>query len=128
MFLDSVALSLHGFYSGLEGLFLQVARHLDEKVPDGDGWHAKLIAQMHDETELRPAVIADSDIEFLDELRRFLAPWESEFRGRRKADGTWEYLRQFEDDPWVRLYQVSWAELYAGWNECLMRARGECVF
>lgn len=71
MFLDSVALGLHGFYSGLESLFLQVARHLDDNVPDGDGWHAKLITQMHAETDLRPAVIALADVEFLDELRRF---------------------------------------------------------
>lgn len=71
MFLDSVALGLHGFYSGLESLLLQVARHLDDNVPDGDGWHAKLITQMHVETDLRPAVIALSDVEFLDELRRF---------------------------------------------------------
>ncbi len=71
MFLDSVALGLHGFYSGLESLFLQVARHLDDNVPDGDGWHAKLITQMHVETDLRPAVITLSDVEFLDELRRF---------------------------------------------------------
>ncbi len=71
MFLDSVALGLHGFYSGLESLFVQVARHLDDNVPNGDGWHAKLITQMHTETDLRPAVIALSDVEFLNELRRF---------------------------------------------------------
>lgn len=71
MFLDSVALSLHGFYSGLESLFLQIARHLDDKVPDGNGWHSELLSQMHIETDLRPAVIDLSDVEFLNELRRF---------------------------------------------------------
>lgn len=71
MFLDSVALGLHGFYSGLESLFLQVARHLDDDVPQGDGWHAKLINQMHIEKDVRPAMIVLSDVEFLDELRRF---------------------------------------------------------
>ena len=44
MFLDSVALGLHGFYSGLESLFVQVARHLDGNMPEGEGWHAALIA------------------------------------------------------------------------------------
>lgn len=71
MFLDSVALGFHGFYSGLESLFLQVAIHLDNNVPQGDGWHAALLIQMQAETDVRPAVIVSEDVEFLDELRRF---------------------------------------------------------
>jgi hypothetical protein len=71
MFLDSVALGLHGFYSGIESLFLQVATHLDDKVPQGDGWHAQLLTQMRDESQVRPALISPEDIDFLDELRRF---------------------------------------------------------
>ena len=43
-------------------------------------------------------------------------------------DGTWEYLQQFEDDSRVRLYQVPREGLYAGWNECLKRARGEYIY
>ena len=34
-YLDSVALNLHGFYSGLERLFEIVARQLDQAVPAG---------------------------------------------------------------------------------------------
>ncbi len=71
MFLDSVALGLHGLYSGLESLFLQVATHLDDNVPHGDGWHAQLLTQMQAESQVRPALIAHSDVDFLDELRRF---------------------------------------------------------
>jgi len=43
-------------------------------------------------------------------------------------DGTWEYLQQFKDDSRVRLYQVPREGLYAGWNECLKRCRGEYVY
>jgi len=71
MFLDSVALQLHGLYSGLEGLFMQVALHIDEKVPKGNEWHRDLLVQMQDETSLRPALFTKADADFLDELRRF---------------------------------------------------------
>ncbi len=71
MFLDSVALSLHGFYSGVESLFLQVAKILDEDIPTGEGWHTQLLMQMQDADRLRPALISEGDMAFLDELRRF---------------------------------------------------------
>jgi len=71
MFLDSVALSLHGFYSGVESLFLQVAKSLDDEVPTGEGWHTQLLMQMQDADRLRPALISKEDMAFLDELRRF---------------------------------------------------------
>ena len=71
MFLDSVALGLHGFYSGLESLFLQIARRLDHNVPQGEGWQAQLLKQMRLESKMRPALISDFDVDFLDELRRF---------------------------------------------------------
>jgi len=34
-YLDSVALNLHGFYSGLERLFELIARHVDRTLPTG---------------------------------------------------------------------------------------------
>jgi len=72
--------------------------------------------------------------------RRFLAPrmasilcqtltdWELIVCDSYSDDGTWEYFRQFKDDPRVRLYQVPKEGLYAGWNECLRRCRGEYVY
>ena len=36
-YLDSVALNLHGFYSGLERLFELTVRHVDDRVPEGPG-------------------------------------------------------------------------------------------
>ena len=41
-FVDSVALSLHGFYSGLERLFELITKQVDQYLPDGETWHRDL--------------------------------------------------------------------------------------
>lgn len=72
LFLDAVALNLHGFYSGLERLFELIARHLDDSQPSGETWHRDLVIQMARPVEnLRPAVISAQNLQWLDELRRF---------------------------------------------------------
>lgn len=71
-FLDSVALNLHGFYSGLERLFELIARHVDDKPPAGETWHRDLLQQMGREiVDMRPAVIGQDSVLNLDEFRRF---------------------------------------------------------
>lgn len=35
LFLDGIALNLHGFYSGLERIFERIASAVDETVPEG---------------------------------------------------------------------------------------------
>ncbi len=72
VYLDSVALNLHGFYSGIEHLFELIARHIDHTLPEGETWHRALLHQMaHDLTGIRPAVIGQDSALPLDELRRF---------------------------------------------------------
>jgi hypothetical protein len=72
LFLESVALNLHGFYSGLERIFELIARHIDGFMPEGDMWHFKLLQQMSQELkDNRPAVISKEVVPSLDELRRF---------------------------------------------------------
>ena len=72
VYIDSVALNLHGFYSGLERIFELIARHVDESIPSGDLWHRDLLKQMSQEQkDLRPAVIGTGNFSSLDELRRF---------------------------------------------------------
>lgn len=61
-------------------------------------------------------------------LAQTLEEWELIVCDSFSDDGTWEYLQQFKDDPRVRLYQVPKEGLYAGWNECLKRCRGEYVY
>lgn len=72
LYLDSVALNLHGWYSGLERLFELIAAVIDHAVPMGERWHEALLRQMTDEVlGVRPAVISQAICEQLDEYRRF---------------------------------------------------------
>lgn len=71
-YLDSVALNLHGFYSGLERLFELVARHIDRTVPASRTWHRDLLQQMgRDQEGVRPAVIGRDSASALNEFRRY---------------------------------------------------------
>ena len=72
VYLDSVALNLHSFYSGVERLFELIARHVDGTTPAGETWHRDLLQQMaNDLTNMRPAVIGQDSALTLDEFRRF---------------------------------------------------------
>lgn len=69
---DGVALNLHGFYSGVERIFEDIARTVDESVPSGPGWHADLLLQMASGIpNLRPEVIRPEARSCLDEYRGF---------------------------------------------------------
>lgn len=72
MFVDSAALNLHSFYSGLERLFEYIAHQLDGGPPKGDAWHRELLRRMMtDVPGLRPPVISAATADNLDEFRRF---------------------------------------------------------
>ena len=72
LYLDSVALNLHGFYTGIERLFELIARHIDESIPSDKNWHRNLLKQMSESNKnYRPAVISKSIFFELDEFRRF---------------------------------------------------------
>ena len=72
LYLDSVALSLHGFYNGVEGLLENIATSLDQQLPGGEGWHKELLNQMASEVpNIRPAVISTSTLVVLNEFLRF---------------------------------------------------------
>lgn len=72
VYLDSVALSLHGLYSGIERIFELIARQVDQNMPVGNLWHRDLLEQVSQNSgDLRPAVIGPESFSFLDELRRF---------------------------------------------------------
>jgi len=74
VYLDSVALNLHGFYSGVERLFELIARHIDRdrELKTSESWHQDLLQRMKkDIQETRPALISDENASALDELWRF---------------------------------------------------------
>jgi hypothetical protein len=72
LYLDGVALNLHGLYAGLERLFELVAATVDGTVPQGANWHEMLLKQMATEVpRVRPAVISETTRSSLDEYRGF---------------------------------------------------------
>ena len=71
-YLDGVALNLHGFYSGIERIFEDIARTVDRSIPTGGEWHRDLLLQMADEVStIRPAVLDITTRRCLDEYRGF---------------------------------------------------------
>ena len=71
-YLDSVALNLHGFYSGLERIFALIAEIIDGFLPQGENWHLLLLKQMAEEKpQLRPAVISEAVSNRLNEYGGF---------------------------------------------------------
>jgi hypothetical protein len=71
-YLDSVALNLHGFYSGIERVFEIIATNIDANKPSGENWHQQLLNQMTDEIpSVRPAVISGELCAQLNEFRGF---------------------------------------------------------
>jgi hypothetical protein len=72
IYMDSVALNLHGLYSGLERIFELIVRQVDKNMPAGDLWHRELLKLVsQDKGDIRPSVIGTESFYFLDELRRF---------------------------------------------------------
>lgn len=72
LYLDSVALNLHGFYAGLERLFELIAAAIDGTIPQGEGWHKTLLNQMTAEIpNVRPAVISEETRAMLNGYRKF---------------------------------------------------------
>ncbi len=69
---DSVALNMHGFYSGIERIFQLIARAVDGGEPQGANWHRMLLDQMVCEIpDVRPAVIPPQTLELLEAYRGF---------------------------------------------------------
>ena len=72
LYLDGIALNLHGFYSGIERLLERIGVHVDGHLPQGANWHQSLLLQMADEVpNIRPAVISEGVQQSLDEYRGF---------------------------------------------------------
>jgi len=69
---DAAALNLHGFYAGLERVFLIVAERIDQSAPSGASWRQELLLQMAVELpDVRPAVISADLVDELDRYRGF---------------------------------------------------------
>jgi hypothetical protein len=72
LFIDAVALNLHGVYTGLERIFQQIAATVDGNVPSSREWHRELLEQMSIKVpDVRPPVISKDAVRLLDEFLRF---------------------------------------------------------
>src|SRR4051812_10356534 len=60
-------------------------------------------------------------------LAQTFTDWEMIVCDSYSNDGSWELLQKFKSDRRVQLHQVPREGLYAGWNECLRRARGQFI-
>lgn len=62
---------LHDFYSGIEKMFINIARETDQTVPRNEGWHREVLEQMTlDIPVRRPAVIGP---ELAAQLQQYLS-------------------------------------------------------
>ncbi|MDJ0582848.1 hypothetical protein [Crocosphaera sp.] len=69
---NSLALNLHGIYTGIERIFEVIATEIDLSLPTGNKWHRDLLDQMAvNITNVRTEVITEETRAILDELRRF---------------------------------------------------------
>ncbi len=67
LFLDSAALNLHDFYTGLERIFSQIAKVVDNSMPSGQSWHRDLLNQMGKNfSRLRPRVLSAATIQAIE--------------------------------------------------------------
>nr|WP_048327404.1 hypothetical protein [Crocosphaera watsonii]CCQ70372.1 hypothetical protein CWATWH0402_4101 [Crocosphaera watsonii WH 0402] len=69
---NSIALNLHGIYTGIERIFEVIATEIDLSLPTGNKWHRDLLDQMAVSIpDVRKEVITEETRTALDELRRF---------------------------------------------------------
>lgn len=69
---DGIALNLHGFYAGVERIFEDIARTIDQSVPTGATRRQNLLLQMSAKVNvLRPPVITTNTRYCLDEYQGF---------------------------------------------------------
>lgn len=69
--LTALAGVLHSFYSGIERIFLIIAKKIDKNLPHDLNWHKTLLLQMTKDNEHRQAVIPGKTKEELSEYLVF---------------------------------------------------------
>lgn len=70
--LRGLANLLHSFYTGIEKIFRDIAPELNGGIPEGEGWHRRLLDNMTLDIEgVRPPLIRRETAARLDEFLRF---------------------------------------------------------
>lgn len=71
IFYESLALKLHNFYTGCEGIFRLVATELNGGIPAGQDWHRRLLERMSVERDGRRSVVGPETAKKLQEYLGF---------------------------------------------------------
>ncbi len=86
---------LHDFYSGIEKIFINIAREIDQAVPKSEGWHRQLLEQMtFDIPAKRPAVI---DSELAGKIQQYLG-FRHRFRNLYGYELDWDKMGELIKD------------------------------
>jgi len=95
---------MHSFYTGIESIFILIAKSIDKKVSEGERWHKALLKQMSKEIRARDAVISDclytrliDYLEFRHFFRHaygFMVDWSKMKKLFNDFDSTWEIFRK----------------------------------
>ena len=67
----ALASIIHSFYTGIEGIFLVIAKRVDEQIPTGERWHRDLLDQISKPNSLRAFVITADTKEALQNYLAF---------------------------------------------------------
>ena len=62
---------LHSFYTGLENIFLNIAKRIDKQIPTGAEWHHDLLNQMTQAELYRNPVLSEALAERIDQYLGF---------------------------------------------------------
>ena len=66
-----IAKHLYDVYMGMETIFRQIAREVDEHMPQGETWHKDLLTQMTEPRAERPPVISQKTAQRLEQFLGF---------------------------------------------------------
>ncbi len=106
---------LHSFYSGIEKIFLIIAKKVDKKIPHDINWHKTLLFQMAKENDFRKAVISEIIKDRLSEYLAFRHFYRHSYTSRLK----WKEMKDL-----VASIQQTW-EKFASEISVFIKAIGD---
>ena len=86
---SACAVSLHSFYTGIERIFVNIAKHSGQKQIKGYEYHAQLLNSMQSTSTERPRVISD---ELKEKLKDYLG-FRHRFRHSYDFELEWSQMR-----------------------------------
>lgn len=87
--LAALAAMLHSYYNGVENLLKRIAFETGEGLPAGDVWHRRLLDQMAEPNDARPAVLTEA----LRTRLRWYLDFRHVFRHSYTFDLRWSKMR-----------------------------------